>query len=202
MYMCFITFLSTLWKIAPSLFRQMRTLCNVSCIVRSHCTACKWWCMPTPSHLPCKHLVLNRRISLYAFQCVLATLWCSTSKANRRFRKRWQRPQILQFCGDSRLIRWESGLVRTCILLIRRSSLQNCKIWSRLHLLRNRLLQDWWSYWNACLSVNLVLCRLWVLCRLLIACGAPWPTAYGAIDDFVKDGDGLRSCIFAGTTDV
>ena len=58
---------------------------------------------------------------------------------NRRFRKSWRRPQILQFCGDSRLIRRESGLIRTCILLIRRSSLQNCKIWSRRHLLRNRL---------------------------------------------------------------
>ena len=45
------------------------------------------------------------------------------------------------FAGDSRLIRRELGLIRTCILLIRRSSPQNCKIWSRRHLLRNRLLR-------------------------------------------------------------
>ena len=72
---------------------------------------------------------------------ILCHGWCTrNSKYNRRFRKRWRRPQILQFCGDSPLIRRESGLIRTCILLIRRSSLQNCKIWSRHHLLRNRLL--------------------------------------------------------------
>ena len=41
------------------------------------------------------------------------------NRPHGRFRKRWRRPQILQFCGDSRRIRRE---LMTCILLIRRSS--------------------------------------------------------------------------------
>ena len=57
------------------------------------------------------------------------------------------------------------------------------------------------------LSFSVLYCRtqanlptLSVLCQGLpvtLACEDHW-----LIDDFVKDGDGLRSCIFAGTTDV
>ena len=78
-------------------------------------------------------------------------IWCERflHRPNGRFRKKkWQRHQILQFCGDYRRIRREWRLNYDMHTPHCRSSphVQNCKVWGRCHLLRNHLLDghfDW-----------------------------------------------------------
>ena len=78
-----------------------------------------------------------------------------------RFRRRWRRPQILQFCGDCRRIRRGSRPnqdMHTPYTPVGRPR-KKCKIWGRRHLLRNRPLVGY-SLKLTCYNQELII-SLW-----------------------------------------
>ena len=92
--------------------------------------------------LPCADRLLSQdRTVFFSPQISGMVLFLSRVVLDhRRFRKRWRRLQILQFCGDDRRISSMHVLIRPDSRFISRESPQNCKICGRRHLLRNRLL--------------------------------------------------------------
>ena len=97
----------------------------------------------------------------------------SISIQNRQFRKRWQWPQILQFCGDDRLIRCFHVLLRPRLLPYTSLYPQNFKIWGHRHSLRNRLFTV--ALPGTIFCVACIACaRIWSVSVCALSAGATW----------------------------